>query len=56
MTNETQTNNTEVLFYYYGVDGAKYYTPNVNLAVSRANAHGTEDVYMEKNNAKSLVN
>lgn len=48
----TQTNpqplEETVLFYYYGSDGQRYYTGNSTFALSRAEYHGTDKVYVEK--------
>jgi hypothetical protein len=36
------------MFYYYGDNGVKYFTPSAALAMSRAKSYGTNDVYIVK--------
>jgi len=44
--------NTEVvenvMYYYYGAKGEKFYTPNGEFATDQANKYGTHEVYVEK--------
>lgn len=47
MSEETQVND-DLLFFYYGNDGVKYYTCNAILADARARFHGTNNVYILK--------
>ena len=37
-----------ILYVYYGADGTKYYTPNEMLAFNRAQAHQTQEVFIER--------
>ena len=37
-----------VMFYYYGAKGEKFYTPNGEFATAQANKYGTHEVYVEK--------
>ncbi len=37
-----------VMFYYYGVNGEKFYTPNGEFASAQATKYGTDEVYVEK--------
>jgi len=45
---KTQPSEENVLFYYYGSDGQRYYTSNSTFALARAEYHGTDKVYVEK--------
>jgi hypothetical protein len=36
------------IYSYKTKDGVICHTPNANFAISRANVHGTENVYVEK--------
>jgi hypothetical protein len=41
-----------VIFYYYGSDGVKYYTPSANFAHKQAENYGTNNVFIEKEEKK----
>jgi hypothetical protein len=47
MNEGTQIIDNEI-YSYKTKDGLTCYTPNASFAVSRAEAHGTENVYVEK--------
>lgn len=38
-----------LIYSYYGSDGKKYYTPNLEFAIAQSRNYGTEDVFVEKN-------
>jgi hypothetical protein len=42
-----EINKDVVMYSYYGSDGKKYWTSNLEFARSRASFHGSEDVYIE---------
>jgi len=37
-----------IIFYYFGTNGMKYYTPSADFAHNQAVKYGTEHVYVEK--------
>ncbi len=37
-----------LIYYYFGSNGVKYYTPSANFAYNQAVKYGTEHVYVEK--------
>jgi hypothetical protein len=47
MSEETEVVENK-MFYYYGPNGEKFYTPNGEFATAQANKYGTYDVYVEK--------
>jgi len=47
MNEETQIIDNAI-YSYKTKNGVICHTPNANFAISRANAHGTDNVYVEK--------
>ena len=37
-----------IIFYYFGSNGMKYYTPSAEFAHNQATKYGTQHVYIEK--------
>ena len=47
MTEEIKTEENEIYF-YFDINGKKFYTPNKEFALIQSMKHGTHKIYVEK--------
>lgn len=48
MSEQEITVTENIIFYYFGYNGVKLYTPSADFAHNQAVKYGTEHVYVEK--------